>query len=124
MVFNVDMKSKLFITATYPSCPTISRRNRCPPPSQAPLFNIMDSATTATIRHARSAAPYFTTLYSKLPADVTLDDVPITDHASYWAASVADPSLVRTGPHLDGVVMRTGGKWMTNLLVCNSRVQN
>ncbi len=38
-----------------------------------------------------------------------LTELPVTDHADYWAANTSDDNTLLTGPHQDGVVFKSGG---------------
>ncbi|KAH7360594.1 hypothetical protein BKA65DRAFT_547309 [Rhexocercosporidium sp. MPI-PUGE-AT-0058] len=46
-----------------------------------------------------------------VPSDgsASLDEYPVVDHASYWAANTCTNSRVLTGPHVSGIVLKTGG---------------
>ncbi|KAF1817721.1 uncharacterized protein K489DRAFT_168460 [Dissoconium aciculare CBS 342.82] len=73
-----------------------------------------DLRLQSLVRQARSKAPFYSSFYRDLPASeahpVTLTDLPIIDHAEYWAAHARSESLLLTDEQSDGIVMRTGGK--------------
>ena len=70
----------------------------------------MDRALQDLIGHVRRSSPYHRRLYDGLPDDVGLQCLPLVNHADFWQSSNEDRSLVMTGPQVDGVIMKTGGK--------------
>ena len=69
-----------------------------------------DQQTAEFIRFVREQSPFYRELYAHLPDGVSdLSALPLTDHTAYWAANTLNASRVLTGPHLDGIVIKTGG---------------
>lgn len=56
-------------------------------------------------------SPYYQRLWRDVPSDgsASLDQYPVVEHASYWAANTCMNSHVLTGPHVSGIVLKTGG---------------
>ena len=76
----------------------------------------MTSTSTSTLQElvefARENSPYYQKHYANVPKHVCeLNDIPILDHASFWAANTGLPpeNSVITAPLSDGAVFRTGG---------------
>ena len=76
----------------------------------------MTSASTGSlqelVRFARKHSPYYREHYANFPENVAeLNDIPVLDHSSFWAANTGLPpdNRVITGPLTDGAVFRTGG---------------
>ena len=66
----------------------------------------------ALVNFARENSPYYRRFYADLPEQVSeLNDIPVLDHASFWAANTGLPpeNQVITAPLIDGAVFRTGG---------------
>ncbi|KAK0124351.1 hypothetical protein ONS95_009319 [Cadophora gregata] len=59
----------------------------------------------------RTNSPYYQRLWRNVPSDgsASLDQYPVVDHASYWTANTCMNSQVLTGPHVSGIVLKTGG---------------
>ncbi|QMU77990.1 phenylacetate--CoA ligase family protein [Streptacidiphilus sp. PB12-B1b] len=69
-----------------------------------------DPQIASFIRFVRERSPFYRALYAGLPEGVSdLAALPLTDHTAYWAANTLDDSRVLTGPHTDGIVIKTGG---------------
>jgi phenylacetate-CoA ligase len=69
-----------------------------------------DPQIAALVSFVRERSPFYRELYSHLPDDVSdLAALPLTDHTAYWSANTLDHSRVLTGPHSDGIVIKTGG---------------
>jgi len=60
----------------------------------------------------RANSPYYQRLWRDVPSDgsASLDEYPVVEHALYWAANTCTNSQVLTGPHVSGIVLKTGGK--------------
>lgn len=70
------------------------------------------STVEELVKFARKNSPYYRQCYANLPEHVSeLNEVPVLDHASFWAANSGLPpeNQVVTGPLTDGAVFRTGG---------------
>ena len=64
------------------------------------------------VKFARENSPYYRKHYADLPEQVSeLNEIPILDHSSFWAANTGLPpeNQVITAPLTDGAVFRTGG---------------
>ncbi|QUQ65618.1 phenylacetate--CoA ligase family protein [Kutzneria sp. CA-103260] len=62
------------------------------------------------VAFARANSPFYRELYAGLPADVDdLTELPLIDHGAFWAANTVHGNTLRTGPHTDGIVFKTGG---------------
>lgn len=64
---------------------------------------------TELIAHARENSPYYRQLYAGLPAAPDLAELPIVDHATYWAANSLHDNTLLSGEVTDGMVFKTGG---------------
>lgn len=70
------------------------------------------STVEELVKFARKNSPYYRQYYANLPEHVSgLNQVPVLDHESFWAANSGLPpeNQVVTGPLTDGAVFRTGG---------------
>ncbi|KAF9775710.1 hypothetical protein IL306_006170 [Fusarium sp. DS 682] len=64
----------------------------------------------ALVAHARKNSPFYAELYSGLPeGEITLTQLPLVDHARYWASYHESDRSVMTRCQDDGVVLKTGG---------------
>ena len=61
------------------------------------------------VAFARANSPFYRDLYAGLPEQVALTDLPLIDHSAFWAANTVHDNTLRTGPHTDGIVFKTGG---------------
>lgn len=62
------------------------------------------------IRFVRTNSRFYRDLYAAVPGDVNgLAELPVVDHSAYWAANALDSNRLLTGPHTDGIVVKTGG---------------
>lgn len=71
---------------------------------------IMNEILSPLIGFVREMSPCYGELYADVPKNASLKDLPVIDHATYWDASRRDRRSVMTGPQMDGVVLKTGGK--------------
>lgn len=64
------------------------------------------------VAEARQKSPFYAKLYGELSPEgqIALKDLPLIDHAQYWAAYHDSERLVMTGHQSDGILMKTGGK--------------
>lgn len=67
------------------------------------------STLPALIQFVRENSPYYRDLYAHLPEHPELADLPIVDHAAYWAANTLRDNRLHTGEHVGGLVFKTGG---------------
>ncbi|RZS43599.1 phenylacetate-CoA ligase [Herbihabitans rhizosphaerae] len=61
------------------------------------------------IAFARTHSPFYRDLYAGLPDSPTLADLPLVDHAAYWAANDQHDNRLLTGEQAGGIVLKTGG---------------
>ncbi|MBP2471284.1 phenylacetate-CoA ligase [Crossiella equi] len=61
------------------------------------------------VEFVRESSPYYRELYSALPDKPGITDLPIVDHATYWAANTLTDNRLHTGPQVGGLVFKTGG---------------
>ncbi|MGM0610722.1 MAG: phenylacetate--CoA ligase family protein [Thermodesulfobacteriota bacterium] len=61
------------------------------------------------LHFVRENSPFFRDLWSRLPEEFSLEDLPLTDHHAYWKENTPVDSRVLTGPHENGVVFKSGG---------------
>ncbi|EXK80720.1 hypothetical protein FOQG_14768 [Fusarium oxysporum f. sp. raphani 54005] len=75
------------------------------------LENDYSARLNVLVAEARQKSPFYAELYSKLPlaGQIALCDLPLVDHAQYWAAYRDSEQMVMTGYQSDGVLMKTGG---------------
>ncbi|MDX3588225.1 AMP-binding protein [Streptomyces europaeiscabiei] len=65
---------------------------------------------TELVDFVRRHSPFYRDLYAPLPpGPVRIEDLPVLDHADFWAANTAHESRVLTGPLTDGIVFKSGG---------------
>ncbi|KAL5326861.1 hypothetical protein ACEPPN_004550 [Leptodophora sp. 'Broadleaf-Isolate-01'] len=71
----------------------------------------MPSELNDLLSFVRTNSPYYQQLWRNVPSDgsAPLDQYPVVNHASYWAANTCMDSQVLTGPHVSGIVLKTGG---------------
>jgi phenylacetate-CoA ligase len=64
------------------------------------------------VAEARRKSPFYAELYNGLPLEgkVSLNELPLIEHARYWAAYHDSERSVMTSCQSDGVVLKTGGK--------------
>lgn len=70
------------------------------------------SSVQELVRFARENSPYYRKHYANLPEQISeLIEIPVLDHASFWAANSGLPpqNQVVTAPLIDGAVFGTGG---------------
>ncbi|KAF4986591.1 hypothetical protein FDECE_15874 [Fusarium decemcellulare] len=75
------------------------------------LSNDHSARLNVLVGEARRKSPFYAELYGELPptGQIALYDLPLVDHARYWAAYHDSERLVMTGCQNDGVVLKTGG---------------
>ncbi|EGU77572.1 hypothetical protein FOPG_17513 [Fusarium oxysporum f. sp. conglutinans race 2 54008] len=63
------------------------------------------------VAEARRKSPFYAELYNGLPLEgkVSLNELPLIEHARYWAAYHDSERSVMTSCQSDGVVLKTGG---------------
>lgn len=61
------------------------------------------------VAHARANAPFYRELYTGLPDEPKLTDLPVLDHLAYWGAHHRDPQEILTAPLENGIVIGSGG---------------
>lgn len=66
-------------------------------------------SVSALVDLVRERSPYYRELYAELPPAPDLTDLPIVDHAGYWAANTLRDNRLHTGEHVGGLVFKTGG---------------
>lgn len=66
------------------------------------------------IIHAQKRSPYYQNLWQNVETDsiTRLEDLPATDHTTYWAANTCRDSQVLTDTHHNGVILKTGGGFL------------
>lgn len=70
-------------------------------------MNLYTLATLVTV--ARTLSPFYRDLYAHVPDNFTLQDLPVVDQKSYWAANTTRDNRLLTGPLQDGIVFKSGG---------------
>jgi phenylacetate-coenzyme A ligase PaaK-like adenylate-forming protein len=76
----------------------------------------------AIVAHAREKSPFYADLYSHLPQKI--DDVsqlPIVDHADFWAANQIKGNRLLTGPLSEAIVFKSGGTTGAPKFSCYTR---
>jgi phenylacetate-CoA ligase len=74
------------------------------------------------LREGRQNSPFYKELYKELPDGISnIEELPLTDSDSYWAACRSKPHGVLMGRLDDGLVMRTGGSTAEPKLVYATR---
>lgn len=65
------------------------------------------------IAHVQKRSPYYQKLWQNVNTDMIsrLEELPTTDHTTYWAANTCQESQVLTDTHHNGVILKTGGKF-------------
>ena len=58
---------------------------------------------------ARELSPYYRELYAGLPSRPTLEQLPVVEQKSFWAANTQRDNRLLTGPLHDGMVFKSGG---------------
>lgn len=80
---------------------TTAFRSAQPKLVEGPLRDLM--------RFAKQNSPFYSSLYQDVDLDtdsLEIKDVPVVEHSAYWSGK----ERVLTGPEIDGVIMRTGGR--------------
>lgn len=80
----------------------------------------------------RQNSAYYQELWKDVPENGTapLNAYPVVDQASYWAANMSSRNEVLTGPHVSGIVLKTGGKDFcllrrnTTIMLRNKRINH
>lgn len=60
----------------------------------------------------RQNSAFYRELWKNVPENGTapLNSYPVVEYTSYWAANTSCRNEVLTGPHVSGIVLKTGGK--------------
>ena len=61
------------------------------------------------VTHARTNAPFYRQLYTGVPEDPSLADLPVIEQEQFWHAHGTDRQAVLTGPLENGGVFNSGG---------------
>jgi phenylacetate-CoA ligase len=70
----------------------------------------VDGRLRELVSFARTHSPYYAEHYAGLPDEpARFADLPVVDHAAFWAANSSVGNRLLTGPHTDGIVFKTGG---------------
>lgn len=61
------------------------------------------------VKFAKKFSPFYAEEYKNVSLGDEVIHASVTDHSKYWNENGYMNSKVMTGPHTDGVVLRTGG---------------
>ncbi len=70
---------------------------------------IVHHALDNLIAVARALSPYYRALYADLPHQPTLQQLPVVEQKSFWAANTQGNNQLLTGAMHDGIVFKSGG---------------
>ena len=86
------------------------------------MANLITTTAEEIIDFARSHSPFYKDLYSHLPPDPTLQDLPVLPQDKFWEANNPRNNKLLTTPFDDGVVFKSGGttgnpkySWFTHM---------
>ncbi|KAK7963628.1 hypothetical protein PG988_010602 [Apiospora saccharicola] len=69
-----------------------------------------DAAVGELIRFTKANSPYYAHAWRDLDDDhMSLSNIPVVDHASFWESNTCRHSTVLTSQQTDGIIFKTGG---------------
>lgn len=76
--------------------------------------NVSEQAISELIEFVQANSPYYAHTWRDIKGDgISLSDIPVVDHASFWESNTCRNSKVVTSQQTDGIIFKTGGKSMT-----------
>ncbi|KAK6834068.1 AMP-dependent synthetase/ligase [Apiospora arundinis] len=72
--------------------------------------NASEQAISELIEFVQANSPYYAHTWRDIKGDgISLSDIPVVDHASFWESNTCRNSKVVTSQQTDGIIFKTGG---------------